>query len=102
MDLTVGVHQILDNYQKSAMETLIIIRQAFGEESMSSTWMFEWKSPNSLRPKKGGTDEEQSQKQKQTLWLLVCKQIIPQAVKLMPTFADRVCCTVSAMDLYGR
>jgi hypothetical protein len=30
-------------------ETLAIIRQAFREESMSCTWVFEWKSPNSLR-----------------------------------------------------
>jgi hypothetical protein len=28
------------------------IGQAFGEESLSQTFVFEWKSPNSLRPKK--------------------------------------------------
>jgi hypothetical protein len=28
--------------EKSAAEILAMIRQAFGEESMSSTWMFEW------------------------------------------------------------
>jgi hypothetical protein len=28
-----------------------MIGQAFGEESMSRTWMFGWKTPNSLRPK---------------------------------------------------
>jgi hypothetical protein len=27
---------------KSAMETLAVIRQAFEEESMSHTWVFEW------------------------------------------------------------
>jgi hypothetical protein len=33
------------------METLAIIRYLFEEESMSHTRMFEWKIPNSLRPK---------------------------------------------------
>jgi hypothetical protein len=33
-------------------ETLAVIRQAFGGESMSRTWVFEWKSPYSPRPKK--------------------------------------------------
>jgi hypothetical protein len=27
---------------KSVMETLVMIGQAFGEESMSRTWVFEW------------------------------------------------------------
>jgi hypothetical protein len=30
---------------------LAIIRQVFREESLSCTWVFEWKSPNSLRLK---------------------------------------------------
>jgi hypothetical protein len=36
------------NLGKSATETLAMIKQAFGEESMSHAW----KSPNSLRPEK--------------------------------------------------
>jgi hypothetical protein len=31
---------------------LAMIRQTFGEESISHTWVFEWKSPHSQRPKK--------------------------------------------------
>jgi hypothetical protein len=33
-------------------ETLVMIIQVFREECMGCRWMFEWKSPNSLRPKK--------------------------------------------------
>jgi hypothetical protein len=46
------------NLGKYAMEILAMIRQAFGEESMSHAWMFEWKSSNSPRPKKGETGTE--------------------------------------------
>jgi hypothetical protein len=38
------------------MVTLAMIRQAFMEESMTQTWVGEWKSPNSLSE----TGEEQS------------------------------------------
>jgi hypothetical protein len=38
-----------------------MIREMFGEESMSYTWVFEWKSPNSPSQKKGEAGEEQIQ-----------------------------------------
>jgi hypothetical protein len=43
------------------METLAMIRQMFLEESMSCTLVFELKSPNSPRTKKGQTGEKPSQ-----------------------------------------
>jgi hypothetical protein len=41
MDPTASVHQILFK-SRSATETLTMIRQAFGEERMSRTRVFEW------------------------------------------------------------
>jgi hypothetical protein len=38
MDLTKEQHQVLCKSWKSATETLAMIRQAFGEESMSHAW----------------------------------------------------------------
>jgi hypothetical protein len=49
--------QFYVNLRKSVTETLAMIRQVFGEESMSSLW----KNPNAPRAKKGETSEEQSQ-----------------------------------------
>jgi hypothetical protein len=42
--------KISANLRKSAVDTLEMIKQMFGEESMSHTQVFEWKNPNSLRP----------------------------------------------------
>jgi hypothetical protein len=44
MDLTASAHQFCANHGKSGAGTLAMIRQAFGEESMSHTWVSEWKS----------------------------------------------------------
>jgi hypothetical protein len=43
---------ILCKSWKSVVVTMIMIRQAFGEESMSRTLMFELESPNALRSRK--------------------------------------------------
>jgi hypothetical protein len=59
MDMTVSAHQILYKSQKMWMESLEMIRQAFREECMSHTWVFECKIPNSPRHK-GETGEVQS------------------------------------------
>jgi hypothetical protein len=48
------------NLGKIPTETLAMIRQAFGEGSLSLTRVSEWKSPNSSRLN-GETGEEQSQ-----------------------------------------
>jgi hypothetical protein len=48
------------NLGKREAETLAMIRQAFGEESMSRTWVFEWRS-RSRAGRKGETGEKQSQ-----------------------------------------
>jgi hypothetical protein len=42
IDPTESVHQICVNLGKSATETLAMIRQVFGEESISRIRMFEW------------------------------------------------------------
>jgi hypothetical protein len=52
MDPTANMHTFLCTPQKCAMEILASFRQAVGDESMSRTWMLEWKSPNSPRPTK--------------------------------------------------
>jgi hypothetical protein len=41
--------QVLEKVQR---RPLAVIKQALGEESVSRTWVFEWKSPNSPRLKK--------------------------------------------------
>jgi hypothetical protein len=51
-DLTASVQKFCANLSKSVKETLAMIRQAFGEESVSITWMLEWKRSKSQRPKK--------------------------------------------------
>jgi hypothetical protein len=61
MDLTASIHKILCKCWKSVPETSPMIRQAFGEESMSHTWVSEMKRANSLETEKGDTGEEQSQ-----------------------------------------
>jgi hypothetical protein len=38
--------------RKSASQTLAVIRQAFGEDSMSCTWVLKWETPNSPELKK--------------------------------------------------
>jgi hypothetical protein len=43
--------------EESATETLAMVRQLYGEESMSHTWKFQ----TSRQKKKGETGEEQSQ-----------------------------------------
>jgi hypothetical protein len=53
--------RVCANLGKSTTETPAIIRQAFGEETMICTQVFQWKNPDSLRLKKGKTGEEQSQ-----------------------------------------
>jgi hypothetical protein len=35
------------NFDKGAVETLAMIRQAFREDSMGCIWVFEWKIPKS-------------------------------------------------------
>jgi hypothetical protein len=42
MDPTKEQHQILSNLRKRKTETLAMIRQAFKEEYMSPTQVFEW------------------------------------------------------------
>jgi hypothetical protein len=40
------------DFRESALETLVIIIQSFGEEDMTHMHVFEWKIPNSPRLKK--------------------------------------------------
>jgi hypothetical protein len=42
MDLTMSMHKCCSNLEKRVTETLVMIRQSFGEESMGRTWVFEW------------------------------------------------------------
>jgi hypothetical protein len=44
--------QACSKFTANVIETLTMIRQTFREESMSCTWVFEWKSPNSPRLRK--------------------------------------------------
>jgi hypothetical protein len=60
MDLTANMHQILCSLRKCATEMLAMIIQGFRKEGMSSTWVFERKSPNT-ETGKGETGKEQSQ-----------------------------------------
>jgi hypothetical protein len=60
MDRIKEQHQILCEARKSATETLAMIRQAFGEESMSRKRVFEWHSQFRADIKKE-TAEGQSQ-----------------------------------------
>jgi hypothetical protein len=64
MDPTTEQHKVLCKYQKSAMETLAIIRQAFGEESMrqrDKATILPTEISKLTVTEKGGTGEEQSQ-----------------------------------------
>jgi hypothetical protein len=57
MDPTKEQDQVLCKSRKKVTETLAMIIQAFGEESMSRTW----KAQNYRNRKKGETGEKQSQ-----------------------------------------
>jgi hypothetical protein len=38
---------------KTTMETYKLLQQAYGEDAMGRTQVFDWKGPSSPRPKKG-------------------------------------------------
>jgi hypothetical protein len=65
------------NLRKSEAETLAVIRQAFGEESMSRTWVFEWRA-RFRAGRIGETGEKQSQEHAHHFLLhqVDCSQII--------------------------
>jgi hypothetical protein len=67
MDPTANVYEILCRFRKkqSATETLAIIRQAFGEESLSRTLVFEWHA-RVRADRKSETGGEQSQEHPHT------------------------------------
>jgi hypothetical protein len=51
MDPTASAHNISRKSRKKCDGTLAMITQAFGEEIMRNEWVFEWRNPNSLKPK---------------------------------------------------